>query len=1111
MAPKKKGESSPKKEDKKPKRRVSIVDGVQSNMNRFESAEQAMDRNEDKKARRSRFVRPSVCIGQEELERRRAASVAVVHAAMAEAKASAATDRLKTVPLRRFGCKLVVAMFHHKRNHEVQRKIVVMEDNIKWGPSPTQFQGWAEVCMGLPGAGLNQNPTLTFQYFDEHGSAVRIDDRFKLQAWLDECWCRHPLELHCFEVDTLIAELQERDDIVRDIFDQYDCDRSGCLSAAEVQEMLLNLELAEDLGISKEDLVHYVVAEFEAADVDDSGSISFDEFVRYYNGLQDFIKSKLTRENRHTYVHLKFREECIEARSKPTPLRELLKVHKGHLSPKLHPASAMHDGDYSSAQILKYDVHLTMTDDSRVEELGDTRVMIQTLLPDKVENFIDCTDAMGQLGSPVVAVEIEDNAEVASEFSVRFPHCFDEGVTKDDIILCYGNFTSSCWNEVEPEHFQLAAGNDLVGTRPSVIVTMFEEGIIAAFSRNDRKLAQRVRAVTFLPKKIIPLETELLRIYLVPDLPGELQELQHREEHDRGLVYMGGSSEVMAMKLGSGVHITVEQQDPETHAALWEGTCISMEYEFDPEDFMKAIQLQKQRASQEAGEAGAAGGADVPIKPLEGLVTGSLGVKIVTADLHERRRAHQAKKEVRFNIHVRFHAFPPPGHPLNLAVKSRTSTNLFVAWDAPAQWGGCCLDEYELQLRERTHKGLKEWTTVYEGEKHMIGISMSCFACELRCRVSNVGCSVPSEWSPAYELGSEKEEEAATNVQRMAKGNAARKAGGATKERQGQGTENDGGMAVVEQDDLKDMVRQKHIMRGKSGKTMAGWSRFRRKIGEFYMLIGVHGGVNGKLFDLSPEQVESMVLANSAEVTGDEIGMSTDVGAALISLGYCAVWVVETLAHHTENSTEWIEFMNEVGGMVELAASLKTDVDEAREGIMRGILFSLFEIYETLRQCEGAGFVTAQLRHNYGKGPNKQMKEEWAARMHALKNDVACGVMSLALHHRKQITEKAMADDEREAMRLRKISHAVANGGLGAKYSSSRVLLQGRMTVGNMSNLTPMAMIDNSEYADGLQYEDGVELHEGGGQTLDTMLGGHSEEEHVGKAWAATSSRHLLK
>ena len=57
-----------------------------------------------------------------------------------------------------------------------------------------------------------------------------------------------------------------------------------------------------------------------------------------------------------------------------------------------------------------------------------------------------------------------------------------------------------------------------------------------------------------------------------------------------------------------------------------------------------------------------------------------------------------------------------------------------------------------------------------------------------------------------------------------------------------------------------------------------------------------------------------MVLANSADASADGLGMSTEVGSALISLAYCAVWVIETLAHHTENATEWIEFLNEARG-----------------------------------------------------------------------------------------------------------------------------------------------------------------------------------------------------
>ena len=127
--------------------------------------------NKGRKSRRASiregWSRRTSSIDHEELQRRRQASVAVVKAAMQEAKDKQEQRRLKMMPMRRFGCKLVVMLFHHQRNRQVQRKIVVMEDNIKWGPGPTQFQGWAEVCMGLPGAGMGQNQGLSFQYFNE--------------------------------------------------------------------------------------------------------------------------------------------------------------------------------------------------------------------------------------------------------------------------------------------------------------------------------------------------------------------------------------------------------------------------------------------------------------------------------------------------------------------------------------------------------------------------------------------------------------------------------------------------------------------------------------------------------------------------------------------------------------------------------------------------------------------------------------------------------------------------------------------------------------------------------------------------------------------------------
>ena len=118
--------------------------------------------------------------------------------------------------------------------------------------------------------------------------------------------------------------------------------------------------------------------------------------LRYYNDMQDFIKTKLTHENRHKYIHLKFREECIEAFSKVVSLRELRKVYKGVLTPLLHEASALIESEYSDSA-LKYDVHLTVADDSKVEENGERTVSVRTLLRDKVERFVDCTDAMGEL------------------------------------------------------------------------------------------------------------------------------------------------------------------------------------------------------------------------------------------------------------------------------------------------------------------------------------------------------------------------------------------------------------------------------------------------------------------------------------------------------------------------------------------------------------------------------------------------------------------------------------------------------------------------------------------------------------------------------------------
>ena len=78
--------------------------------------------------------------------------------------------------------------------------------------------------------------------------------------------------------------------------------------------MILEMDL-DSLGVTKDDVANFVQAEFERADIDDSGTITFEEFVQYYNGLQDYLRDKLTNETKNHHVITKYREEYIEAKS----------------------------------------------------------------------------------------------------------------------------------------------------------------------------------------------------------------------------------------------------------------------------------------------------------------------------------------------------------------------------------------------------------------------------------------------------------------------------------------------------------------------------------------------------------------------------------------------------------------------------------------------------------------------------------------------------------------------------------------------------------------------------------------------------------------------------
>ena len=88
-------------------------------------------------------------------------------------------------------------------------------------------------------------------------------------------------------MQSMVADSEERMAPIHDIFAEYDTDGSGSLSVREVKEMILRLKLAESLGVSREDLATYINDEFKPAYVDRSGQMDFEQFVGFFNGLED--------------------------------------------------------------------------------------------------------------------------------------------------------------------------------------------------------------------------------------------------------------------------------------------------------------------------------------------------------------------------------------------------------------------------------------------------------------------------------------------------------------------------------------------------------------------------------------------------------------------------------------------------------------------------------------------------------------------------------------------------------------------------------------------------------------------------------------------------------
>lgn len=297
----------------------------------------------------------------------------------------------------------------------------------------------------------------------------------------------------------------------------------------------------------------------------------------------------------------------------------------------------------------------------------------------------------------------------------------------------------------------------------------------------------------------------------------------------------------------------------------------------------------------------------------------------------------------------------------------------------------------------------------------------------MRIRAYNVGSTKPGAWSAEVHVGSEEEEKNAKVIQARLRGTRCRQSVKCLANADGVASQ--GGAAVVEQEDLSQMAEKSLAMKKRRKSRAAGgsggwkgWSPFRQAVGEFYEEVGVPGGADGKLFDLSAQQVEEM---SKDPATMDVEGASS--AKPLTTLACAGVWVMETLAHFTDETSQaplrppalpstlhtsthrspfrtthppstfspfphqgdWIELITDIDGLVNLCVKAGLADDPETFHLQKELLFAIIAIYETMRQCEEDGFITRNLKHKYPDSKLRpSLKADLAERFEKLRCEV---------------------------------------------------------------------------------------------------------------------------
>lgn len=143
-----------------------------------------------------------------------------------------------------------------------------------------------------------------------------------------------------------------------------------------------------------------------------------------------------------------------------------------------------------------------------------------------------------------------------------------------------------------------------------------------------------------------------------------------------------------------------------------------------------------------------------------------------------------------------------------------------------------------------------------------------------------------------------------------------------------------------------------------------------------------------------PTQIEALALEDSEIIAGDE-------DKPLLAFAVAACWVIQTLAQYAaEASDAWIELANDVASLVHLAS--RAPEDEHSAPLIKELLWSLISIYESLRQCEEAGYITQQLAYDkYDHELRRLLRADWREQKTRLKHRVATCAMALVVYQRR--------------------------------------------------------------------------------------------------------------